>query len=101
VELYKKLLDKGKKTMLGDDPSVVVILEVKGEDMATSLLAVTHFSHTAEQGVIASEIQKQSIATILGSVVLGWLPPHVPVPDHFNRFSDYVTATLGSAVTGQ
>ena len=43
MELYKKLLDKGKKTMLGDDPSVVVILEVKGEDMATSLLAMDCF----------------------------------------------------------
>ena len=39
------------------------------------------------------------MATIKGSVVLGWLPPTVEVPDHFNRFSDYVQAMLGSAVT--
>lgn len=98
VDLTAKLLAKGLKTAKGALPTVVVIVKVTGKDMASSLLAVTHFAHAASQGLIASTIQQQSVSTIKGSVVLGWLPPTVDVPDHFNRFSDYVQAMLGSAV---
>lgn len=99
VDAYAKLLAQGKKTAGGASPDVVVVVKVTGEDMATSLLAMTHFAHMAEQGLIASTLQQQAVTSILGSVVLGWLPPSAPVPDHFNRFSDFVQAMLGSAVT--
>ena len=49
VDVTAKLLAKGLKTAAGASPSVVVIVTVTGEDMASSLLAVTHFAHAASQ----------------------------------------------------
>ena len=49
VDVYAKLLAKGAKTAKGALPSVVMIVKVTGEDMASSLLAVTHFAHAASQ----------------------------------------------------
>lgn len=98
VDAYAKLLARGKKTAGGASPNVVVVVNVTGEDMETSLLAMTHFAHMAGQGLIATTLQQEAVTSIRGSVVLGWLPPSTPVPDHFNRFSDFVQAMLGSAV---
>ena len=45
-------------------------------------------------------MEEEEVKVVKGSVMLGFLPPTVDVPDHFNRFMDHVHATLGSSVLG-
>jgi hypothetical protein len=91
------LANSKKCTANDQNADIIMTFKVSAGTMAESLLAMAHIKEHSEQGLIIGTIQTQGIATIAGTVVLGWVPP--PVPDHLDGFSNHVNALLGSAVT--